>query len=250
MPTVSPPARDAAIEARVFWIRFQKEIGLFLVLALLAGAAYAGYTFYADRRDGAAATALAAAKTVQDYQQVIDRYASAPSGASAYLLLAEVQRKDKKLAEANKTLQAFVNKYPQHELVPTARVAMAGNLAIMGQADEALSSYQKAAASFPKSYMAPFALIAQVELLKTKGRTDEARRVCEQIITNYRESIVVGEATRQLRSLRPAPAAEAAAKPTITPPGSPAPAMLARPPAPAPANAPMATAAPSAAKPK
>ncbi len=250
MPTVSPPPRDAAIEARVFWIRFQKEIALFLALAVLGGAAYAGYSFYVDRRDATAATALAEAKTVQDYQKVIDQYSNTPSGPSAYLLLAEAQRKDKKLAEANVTLQSCVAKYPQHQLVPAAQVAMAGNLATLGKVDEALANYQKIATSFPKSYIAPFALIAQVELLKTKGRTDEARRVCEQIITNYRDSIVVGEATRQLRSLRPTAATEAGAKPTTIPVGAAAPPMLARPPAPAPANAPAATAIPSAAKPK
>lgn len=247
MPTVSPPTRDTAIEARVFWMRFQREIALFLALAVLAGAGYAGYSFYADRREAKAATALAEAKTLSDYQRVIDQFSNTPAGPSAYLLLAEMQGKEKKLAEANETLRAFVAKYPQHELIPTAQVALAGNLATLGKPDEALAGYQKVVASFPKAYIAPFALIAQVELLKAKGQTDEARRVCEQIITNYRESIVVGEATRQLRSLRPAPSSGAA---SATPPGGQAPAMLAKPPVPAAANAPAATPAPSTAKPK
>ena len=40
---------------------------------------------------------------------MIDRYPNSPAAADAYLLLAEAQRSEKKFAEANTTLQAFID---------------------------------------------------------------------------------------------------------------------------------------------
>src|ERR1043166_2984019 len=145
MPTAAPPSRDVALETRVFWDRVKKPIIAALSIVLLAVIAFTGYRFYADRRAAAASALLANAKTTQEYQQVILRYANTPAAADAYLLLAEAQRSEKKFAEANTTLQTFIAKYPQHEFVSTARMAMASNLESMGKVDEALAIYQQVA---------------------------------------------------------------------------------------------------------
>jgi len=217
MPTALPPSRDAALEARVFWIRFKNEIAAVLVVVLLAIIGFTVYRFYSDRRDSAASALLSSAKNAADYQQVVARYPSTPAGAAAYLLLAEAQRNEKKFIEANATLQVFINKYPNHELATSARMAMAANLESMGKTDEALSTYQRIAASYPRSFSAPLALYSQVHLLKAKNQGEEARRVCEAILTQYRDSFWVGEAARALRSLKPAGPPRPAASPAIPP---------------------------------
>ena len=109
MPTATPPSRDVAIETRVFWERFKKEIAAALLILLLGVIAFAGYRFYTDRRVAAASALLAIAKTAQEYQQLIDRYPNTAAAADAYILLAEAQRKEKKFAEANTTLQTFID---------------------------------------------------------------------------------------------------------------------------------------------
>jgi len=217
MPTALPPSRDAALEARVFWIRFKNQIAAVLVVAVLAIVGFAGYRFYSDRRDSAASALLSSAKSVSDYQQVIARYPNTPAGSAAYLLLAEAQRNEKKFIEANAALQVFINKNPNHELATSARMAMAANLESMGKTDEALSMYQRIAASYPKSFNAPLALYWQVHLLKAKNRSEEARRVCEAILTQYRDSFWAGEAARALRSLKPVGPSQPTATPTIPP---------------------------------
>ena len=126
-----------------------------------------------------------------------------PASASAYLLLAESQRARKNFSEANATLQTFLDKFPQHELASTARLAMAANFESMGKLDEALSTLQRLVANYPKSFIAPLAMLSQVHLLKAKGQIADARRVCENMLTQYRESYLAGEASRQLRLLRP-----------------------------------------------
>ncbi|HYR22256.1 MAG TPA: tetratricopeptide repeat protein [Chthoniobacterales bacterium] len=217
MPTTPPSSTDATVEARVFWLRFQKEIAAALVVVILALVGFAGYRFYMSQRNSTAAELLGNAKTAHDYQEVIERYPSTPAGASAYLLLAETQRKEKKLAEANATLQAFIDKNPEHDFVATARLAMAANLESTGKNDEALAIYQQVAAKYASTYNGPLALISEVPLLKAKNRIDDARRVCEEILTKYRmpgqqvegsrddrmETVWAGEAVRQLQSLKP-----------------------------------------------
>src|ERR1700745_1695689 len=97
MPTDSP-SPEAALETRVFWLRFQKEITAALIVLTLAMAAYAGYRFYAHQRNGAAAQSLGKAKSQQEYQEVIDHYSGTPAGASAYLPLAGKKSAQKKIS--------------------------------------------------------------------------------------------------------------------------------------------------------
>jgi tetratricopeptide (TPR) repeat protein len=193
---------DAALEGEVFWDRYKTKVMAVLVIALLGVAGFGGYRFYSERRANAAANLLASAKTSAEYQKVISEYPSTPAGASAYLLVADAQKAEKKFSEAISTLQSFLNKHPKHELAGTARLAMAGNLEALGKVDEALTSYQRLATSEPRAYTAPVALYSQIRLLKEKNQIEEARRVCETIITQYRESRFAAEAGYLLRVLK------------------------------------------------
>ena len=141
--------------------------------------------------------------TAAEFQKVVAQYPGTPAGASASLFLAEEQRKEKKFTEANATLQSFVEKYPNHGLKGTARMAMAANLESLGKRDEALAAYQRLAADDPQGFSAPVAMISQVHIFKEKNQLAEARQVCETILTKYRDSLVANEATRQLRLLKP-----------------------------------------------
>jgi predicted negative regulator of RcsB-dependent stress response len=217
MPTATPSARDAALEARVFWWKFRREITAAIVLALLALAGFGVYRFFSTQRASAASALLSGAKTAQDYQEVMARYSNTAAGASAYLLLAEEQRKEKKFAEANATLQTFIARNPDHEFVPTAQMAIAANLESMGKMDEALAVYQQVAAKYPGNFNAPLALMSEVSLLKAKNRTDEARRICEKVMTDYRDSLWISEAARQLRTLPASVPSAPTAGPTVPP---------------------------------
>jgi predicted negative regulator of RcsB-dependent stress response len=243
MPTVS--STDPALERQIFWERYKRAVLGALLVALLAIAGFAGYRYYSYHRDTAAASALAGAKTPAELQKVISDYPGTTAGGSAYLLLADAQRAEKKFTEANATLQAFLDKYPKHEMTGTARLAMGANLEALGKKDEALAIYQRLATSEPKAFTAPVALFSQIHLLKEKNQIEEARRVCESILTQYRESRLAGEVQRQLRLLKggtePAPA--------VQPPSAPAPVTTTVAPAPPPAAAPPAPQGPAASAP-
>ena len=162
-------------------------------------------------------------------------------------MLADAQRNEKKFADANATLQTFLDKFPKHELVGTARLAMAGNLEALGKKDEALAGYKRVVADNPKGFVAPIALYSEIHLLKEKKQIDEARRVCETLMTQYRDSRLAPDAAYQLRLLKPENAPTPAPTVTTVPPlpaaapSAPPPAQSvapAAPPAPAPKNSP------------
>ena len=202
---------DTVLESQVLWYRYKTVVIVIAVLALLAGAAWGGYKLFAERKESIAAKALANAKTSSDYQKVIAQYPTTPAGATAYMFLAEDQRKEKKYSESNATLQAFLDKFPTHELRGTARLAMGANMESMGKNDEALALYQRLATDDPDSFVAPMAMMAQVPLLRAKNQQDEARRICETILTKYRDRLFSGEAQAKLRLLKPPTPAAAAA---------------------------------------
>ena len=251
MPTLS--SADPVLETQVLWDRHKKEVFAALVIALLTVVAWGGYRLYSDRRDATAANVLTGAKTAADFQKVIAQYPGTPAGASAYLFLADEQRKEKKFIESNATLQSFIDKNPKHELKGTARMTMAANLESLGKRDEALTVYQRLAADDPQGFIAPMAMISEVHLLKEKNQIEEARRVCESILTKYRDSLVASEATRQLRLLKGGDEPTTSAAPVTATGATPAPAasvpsLLLRPSDP-PTAAPPAAAPPTAAPP-
>src|SRR5256714_14891140 len=239
MPTLT--STDSAPDREVFWDRYKKEVMAVLILALVGVAAFGGYQLYSNRQESAGAAALSGAKTSGDFQKVISQYPATSAGASAYLLLADAQRNEKKFADANATLQTFRDKFPKHELVGTARLAMAGNLEALGKKDEALAGYKQVVADNPKGFVAPIALYSEIHLLKEKKQIDEARRVCETLMTQYRDSRLAPDAAYQLRLLKPpdsaapAPTISAAPPPPAAPPAAQSVAPAA-PPAPAPKN--------------
>jgi len=236
MPTLT--STDTAPDREVFWDRYKKEVMAVLILALVGVAAYGGYRLYSDRQANVAAETLAGAKNASDFQKVIADYPRTPAGASAYLLLADTQHKEKKFAEANTTLQTFLDKFPKNELADTARLAIAGNLEALGKNDEALEAYKRLVIASPTGFAAPLALYSQIHLLKDKKQIDEARRVCETIMTQYRESRLAPDAAYQLRLLKPE-----------TPPAPPSQTVAPPPPAAAPSAPPAAQSVAPAAPP-
>ena len=225
-PTSSPA--DPLIETQVFWMKYKNAIIIGVVALLLAIAAYGAYRFIGARQEAAAAAMLAAAKTPADYQKVIVEHPGSNAAPTAALLLAAEQRKENKFAEANTTLQTFIDRFPDHQLVTTAKMAIAANFDSLGRPDDALETYRRIAADHKDSYNAPLALISQVPLLKAKGQIEEARRVCETVMSQYKDSFASQEAQRYLRTLKPPtnaapPAAPAAAPAGNAPPVAPTP---------------------------
>jgi hypothetical protein len=183
---------------------------------------------------------LASAKSAQDYQQLIDRYPNRLQRPTLPFACGNAARREE-IRGGEHNASNFIAKYPQHEFVNTARMAMAGNLQSMGKTDEGRwRSTSRSHRRLLTASMRLCLLISQVFILK-ENRNDDARHVCETILTQYRSSFWAGEAMQQLRLLKPStspsPPPISAQNPAIPP-------LLARPAAPAPPPAPPAPPSP------
>src|SRR3954451_3446757 len=99
MPTISPS--DPVLETQFLWAKYKKIVLTSLILIVLGVSAWGAYRIMNERRNAAAAKELGAAKTPSDFQKIITEFQGTPASASAYLLLAEQQRKDKKFEESS-----------------------------------------------------------------------------------------------------------------------------------------------------
>jgi predicted negative regulator of RcsB-dependent stress response len=203
-PADPTPSTDPLLETEVFWAKYKTPILIGIIAILLGAAAVAAFWLYKQQRDSAAAIALSQAKDEAAYQKVINEHGGSAAAASAYIFLANDQRKKQNFAGSNETLQKFISKYPKHELVTTAKMAVGANLESLNKPDEALETYRRIAADYPKSFNAPLAMLAQVPLLKAKGQVDQARQVCETVLTQFRDSAAAQMASQYLRTLKPA----------------------------------------------
>jgi len=200
MPIAKEATTNPALDAQVFWYKYRREIAILVGVAVVGIMGIAGYRLYRDRREATAATLFSVAKTPAAYEAIINQHSDTAAAASAYLLLADAQRKDGKYAEANATLMKFLEKFPRHQLANTARMAIAANQQAMGKEDEALATYQQVASANVPGFNAPMALIEQVHILQEKGKTEDARRICETIMMQYRDSYAAMEASQLLRT--------------------------------------------------
>ena len=200
MPIAKEATANPTLDAQVFWYKYQREIAILLGLAVIGIVGMVGYRLYRDRREATAATLFSAAKTQTAYEAIINQHSDTAAAASAYLLLADAQRKDGKYAEANARLMKFLEKFPRHQLANTARMAMAANQHAMGKEDEAFATYQQVASANVSGFNAPMALIEQVHILQEKGKTEDARRICETIMMQYRDSYAAMEASQLFRT--------------------------------------------------
>lgn len=196
----------------VFWVQHRQKVVAFAGLFAAALLIYFASEFLRTKKLAAAGRALAEAKDDASLRQVATSYAGTAAAGNADLLLADNLRKASKLDEAVTTLRAFIDKYPDHPLISGGWTSLAATQEMQGKQDEALSTYQKVSTTFATSFSAPVALLGQARIFKEKGKTDEARRLFDQVINQFPDSMFSQQAARESQQLKKT-AAESAAAP-------------------------------------
>ena len=198
----APPAPPAGFDPLVFWMQHRQKVTLFAGIFATALLIYFVSEFARTKKLESGARALAEAKDDASLRQVIGDFAGTAAAGDAQLLLAENLRKEGKAEEAVRTLRAMIDKYPTHPLISGAWTSLAATQESMGKMDEALGTYQKVSTTFATSFSAPVALLGQARIFKEKGKTEEARRLYDQLINQYPESMFAQQATRESQQLK------------------------------------------------
>lgn len=244
-PPITGP--DLDLEGDLFWDKYKLPIVGLVALVVVALVGFEVYYLVHGSSVKAATAQLDAAKSVADYQKVIDDHAGSLAAANAYLLMAGLQAEKSDFAGAEKSFRAFAEKFPKHPLAPNALMGAAATLESRGLLDQARATYQDAAARYQNSYTAPIALLAEATVLKMQRKVADASHVYENLIATYPKSDSSQEATQELRRIRSLPPAGAAPAPALPAPAEPITAPVAGDPTPAAASpSPAAAVAPEA----
>ena len=147
-----------------------------IILAILVAIGVVAYVIYdglaqADANDAGAA--LLSSQQSDDYEAVIKTWPDSNAAASARLLLADIQWSDSE-DDSIATLQEFVNSYPEHPSIGTAKTSLGLRLLDQGKTDQAREILAEVADNDSYSYIAPMAAIALGDIAKAAGDTSNA----------------------------------------------------------------------------
>lgn len=159
---------------------------LFLCIALIAGLGIYGVINYMNRAKAVeAGEAYASAKTVEDLDVVISKYAGTLSAGNALLQKADLLWEQNKKSTSVDALKEFTEKYKQHPFLPQALLALGGKLESNGSRSDAKPVFERIVSEFPTSDVAALAQVRLGDLLWADGKEDEAKKIYDGLAAKF-----------------------------------------------------------------
>ena len=156
-----------------FMDNHQTKIIIAAILAAIGVVAYVINDGLAEADANDAGAALLSAQKPNDYQEVIKTWPESNAAASARLLLADAQWPDSQ-PDSIATLEEFINNYPAHPSIGTAKTSLGLRLLDQGKTEQAQEVLTEVAENDSYSYIAPMASIALGDIAKAAGQTADA----------------------------------------------------------------------------
>jgi tetratricopeptide (TPR) repeat protein len=202
--TPIPPATAAHPELQAL-LDYVRTRGLNLLLPVgIAVVVVLGVFLYRHQTQSKlnrAAHLLNSVRTVNDLQDIINKYPKTPSAQLAMLMLAKAYYDSGNYGLADSTYAQFEAKYPAHSMALTAKLGRVHVLEAVGQTEQALAAFTDFAKQHAAHYLAPLALFGKARCLEQLGRAGEARAIYEDFIAVNPESAWVPEAESAIANL-------------------------------------------------
>lgn len=132
-----------------------------------------------------AAEAFTGAKTVEDCDLVMSRYAGTNAAANALLLKADLLWEQNKKSSAVEALKEFTTKDAGHPLAVFALLGLGSKLDAMGETKEAQAVFERIVSEFGSTEAAPMAQVRLGDLLWAQGKADEAKKAYEELSVKF-----------------------------------------------------------------
>ncbi len=162
----------------------RKLVWLFII-AVLAIIAFGVIRHQNTLKAAEAAEAFTAAKTVEDCDLVIARYAGTNAAANALLTKADLLWEQNKKTSAIDVLKEFTSKHAAHPLAVHALLGLGSKLDAMGDRKEAQAIFERITREFAASEAAPLAQVRLGDLLWADGKADEAKKAYEDLAVKF-----------------------------------------------------------------
>jgi|UniRef100_UPI0037850C14 TolA-binding protein len=163
---------------------FRKLVWLFafVVIAIIA---YGFIRHQSTLKNNEAAEAFTSAKTVEDCDLVISRYAGTNAAANALLLKADLLWDQNKKTSAVDALKEFTSKYSSHPLFVHTLLGLGTKLDAMGDRKEARAIFERIVNEFASNEAAPLAQVRLGDLFWADGKQDEAKKAYEDLAVKF-----------------------------------------------------------------
>jgi TolA-binding protein len=163
---------------------FRKLVWLF-AFVVIAMIAYGFIRHQSTLKANEAAEAFTSAKTVEDCDLVISRYAGTNAAANALLLKADLLWDQNKKTSAVDALKEFTSKNNSHPLFVHTLLGLGTKLDAMGDRKEAQAIFERIVNEFASNEAAPLAQVRLGDLLWADGKQDEAKKAYEDLAVKF-----------------------------------------------------------------
>lgn len=175
-----PSALESFLDAN------QKKLVIIGVLAILILVGYVIFDGLQQMKTREEAAAVAAARTVPEYEKVSEKLAGKTAGGSALILKSQLLWDDQQQQEAIATLEEVIADYPDHPAIGSAYASLGSFQQQLGNLAEAKEAFTKSAEA--QSAASSYALLSLGDLARQAGENDEAKAYYDRIITEYEDS--------------------------------------------------------------
>ena len=123
-------------------------------------------------------------EALSSYKKVRDTYAGTPQAEQSHFQIGQIlSGTDAKAAIGE--LQAFLTKFPNSPLVPSANFALASAQSAAGQKDAAVATFKALADKYPKSEPAPYGFFERAKIFAGNQKFDDCLAVMHEFIKSY-----------------------------------------------------------------
>ncbi len=163
---------------------FRKLVWLFafVVIAIIA---FGFIRRHSILQANEAAEAFTSAKTIEDCDLVISRFAGTNAAANALLLKADLLWDQNKKTSAVDALKEFTSKNSSHPLFVHTLLGLGTKLDAMAERKEAQAIFERVVNEFASHEAAPLAQVRLGDLLWADGKQEEAKKAYEDLAVKF-----------------------------------------------------------------
>ena len=188
----------AVTPAEAFLEQNFRKIVLLAVVVVAAVAVVGMVRYKSHQTELAAAEQVSSAKTVEDCDLVVQKYAGSVAAGNAMLVKADLLWKANKKDSAIGVLKDFTKSFPKHPFFLSALMGLASKLESAGDKGEAKAIYERMSSEFGKSEFAPLAQLRLGDMLWADGKDEEAKKLFETLPSKYPGELSVNMSQNRL----------------------------------------------------
>jgi len=185
----------------VFLKHYGKIIGIGMLAAIIVMLSSRGCSQQSASKRARGEGLLVAARSAQQFEEIIDRFGSTPAAPVALLGLAKTFFNNGDYFQARAEYERFFKKYKKSELRPLAEFGMASCSNADGDFGGAIEQFKAFVDIYSGHYLQSPATLALADSLKQANRLDEARIVLEDFLAGAANSQWSAQAENALQQL-------------------------------------------------